>query len=798
LLLLTASGRALDSTGLPTPTPASTARFRLVLDVEVRSAKRTRSPASVDIDFAQELAAQGGTGTFDESTIAVVGYDSAGAPLVYNPARAGEERYQRPWRIDRYFPLPKVTFTFVTDPKAADYVVSFDTVESGLGRPQRYPGLVGDGDRFMQGYGRREIAACRFDAFADLDGDGDLDLFKGGVEPFIRVYENVGGNRFVDRGRLTSGGKVLTFPHDPGNRSWLSVRLFDWDGDGDQDLFVTIGATGGQVLRYENTTPPGGLLEFTERGPLSTVSGKPVVGDITFVDWDGDGRTDILASAADQVVFYRNVGTSKAVADMTLADGVYLEANGVPIQVDQAAIDVADIDGDGDLDLFVGTEDGRVYLFENVGTRTRPVLARGRMIVYFGFMDAKAGVKVADFDGDGLLDIVVGRYWERMGEGDQRVHGRFYKNVGTRSAPRFEARDAKSGAPYTERIQPVDAGRQNSVRAVDWDNDGRMDLIVGDSDGYVWYFRNQTDALAPLFAPGVRLAAEGAPIKVYGESVAWSDAGYARPYVVDWNGDGRKDLLIADARGWLTLYLNRGSDANPILAAGRRVRANGKPINGTGRASVTVCDWDGDGRPDVIFAMAGEDRSAYYDWPHLNDDPRNDRGFLFYKNVGTVARPVLAAPRWIKAGPGRGRVIDFDRPNLGSCVDWDGDGLPDLIASEFERDVRLFRATGRNQRRGHLRFESSANGTALVKPWTSEMISGADAVDWTRDGNIDILTGQGHGGSGLRFYSRDFIEDSVNATAPVVTIRRAQGRPRSWGPDSATPMRVPARVGTHR
>src|SRR5262249_34167259 len=216
---------------------------------------------------------------------------------------------------------------------------------------------------------------------------------------------------------------------------------------------------------------PGGPLTFQDRGPLVTVSGKPLRDRIAFVDWDGDGRLDVLCFADGLIALHRNLGQSRRVEDMRLADGEYLTANGVPIQVEATSADAADLDGDGDLDLVVGTEDGRVFLFENVGTRTVPVLAPGRLLFYFDYMDAKAGVKVADFDGDGLLDVAVGRYWERTHHGEQpRVYGRLFKNVGTRTSPRFEARDASGGAPYAEGFNPIDAVRQSGVRAGDWDD----------------------------------------------------------------------------------------------------------------------------------------------------------------------------------------------------------------------------------------------------------------------------------------------------------------------------------------
>jgi hypothetical protein len=59
------------------------------------------------------------------------------------------------------------------------------------------------------------------------------------------------------------------------------------------------------------------------------------------------------------------------------------------------------------------------------------------------------------------------------------------------------------------------------------------------------------------------------------------------------------------------------------------------------------------------------------------------------------------------------------------------------------------------------------------------MISGADAIDWNGDGDLDLVTGQGHGGSGLRFFERDWLEDQARGAHPLVTLEEFQTRPKA-------------------
>lgn len=142
-----------------------------------------------------------------------------------------------------------------------------------------------------------------------------------------------------------------------------------------------------------------------------------------------------------------------------------------------------------------------------------------------------------------------------------------------------------------------------------------------------------------------------------------------------------------------------------------------------------------------------------------------DKGYLFYKNVGSDAAPVLAYPKWIADQYGN-HITYSSRPNLGSYVDWNGDGKKDFIAGEFENSVRYYQNIGGVT--GEPVFQN-VSGVSIVAPFTAQMISGADAIDWNLDGDTDIVTGQGHSGCGLRFYERDYIDDYVNNTFPIVS-----------------------------
>jgi hypothetical protein len=131
---------------------------------------------------------------------------------------------------------------------------------------------------------------------------------------------------------------------------------------------------------------------------------------------------------------------------------------------------LADIDGDGDLDLFIGQSNGAILFYRNAGT---PKAARWELVTE-RLADIKVGRRSApalvDVDADGLLDLVIGRE-----EGGHVV----YRNSGSRTTPAFT-----EGGPL-----PVPLPRMAAPQFVDLDGDGVLDILAGSVSGGLSFYR---------------------------------------------------------------------------------------------------------------------------------------------------------------------------------------------------------------------------------------------------------------------------------------------------------------------
>jgi hypothetical protein len=168
-------------------------------------------------------------------------------------------------------------------------------------------------------------------------------------------------------------------------------------------------------------------------------------------------------------------------------------------------------------------------------------------------------------------------------------------------------------------------GTASAVHAYDWDGDGDLDLLVGDIGGNVYLVPNEGTATAFAFGKERRVKADGKFLHVPG------DAG---PFVADWDGDGRFDLLVGAGDGSVTLYRNTGSATKPELAQGVHLVPPGETTHGSDapkeprrgtRSKVCVADWNGDGSVDLLV---GDFATQQPDLPEPTAEERASHGRL--------------------------------------------------------------------------------------------------------------------------------------------------------------------------
>lgn len=587
----------------------------------------------------------------------------------------------------------------------------------------------------------------------DYDGDGITDLLVSCPDrPYKGLYffRNVGS---LDK-PLFAKAKLIS------SKGYNNIKLSVVDGE---EYVLSAGKEWTDFNKRLYKAPK----EITYTGEVLGATYKKSRSNMwSYVDWDEDGDKDILVgidtwddygwdNAYNEKGEWTNGPLHGYVYLLENVDGEYV--NQGKIEAGGAIIDtygapnpcIADFDNDGDLDIICGEFVDGLTWYENVGTRKEPRFAAARQIVDRKGKEVRFHIEMivpvaCDFNKDGFVDLVVG-------DEDGRIA--YLRNTGKvkKNMPQWEA-------PYyfEQEADLVKYGALVTPWSVDWDGDGKMDLVCGNSAGELALVRNLTGGAQPSWAEPIPFTVKGKNFRLMAgdngsiQGPAERKWGYTAPTVADWDGDGRMDIIINSITGkiqWLKglggMKLSAPKDVKVDFAGEPMPRVEWNwwtpepnTLTTQWRTTPVPIDWTGDGVLDLVVL----DTEGYL---ALYEGTKSKSGEIvvkparrvFYctncslynnkKGAVDTAAGVLRLNDGVAGKSGR-RKICFS--------DWDGDGRLDLIVDS--KNAAWFRNV--EQKDGNTWFEYMGNLASKVLE--GHTVS-PTVVDWNADGKEDILLG---------------------------------------------------------
>ncbi len=403
-------------------------------------------------------------------------------------------------------------------------------------------------------------------SFADIDNDGDLDVFIGLYDSHPFLYTNNGD---AENPNFIPGNFPDFF--DATFVDFESVLHKDVDGDGDFDALIN----GNRYFENQgdNLTPsfieqidannPFGDLEYIENNLPE------------LIDVDADGDFDLLVGFGQNIKMYKNIGD--------VNNPSFEDANGGIESAYYVMQDFVDIDNDGDYDMFTAVYNAGYFnlaYYKNVGTPVSPEFEMqdwdNNPLADIEIMSYISTPRFVDIDNDGDLDLFLGAY--------STQEMRFFENTGTPEVPiMIEKFDAENPLDEVTYIASMDFA--------DIDNDGDLDFFFGSADPGLHFYRNTGTATEATYAP------ETNPIDI---PLTWN---YILPKFADIDNDGDLDLfagtIVEGIDQWKLMFLlNEGTADTPDFV---EQTGDANPLNiSTYTPSLSFIDIDDDGDLDAF------------------------------------------------------------------------------------------------------------------------------------------------------------------------------------------------------
>ena len=419
--------------------------------------------------------------------------------------------------------------------------------------------------------------------FVDIDNDQDYDFISGNSAGTLSYYENIGTSQNFNLKFITTIWQDIiiigTRPADPRHGA-SSIEFVDIDDDSDLDLFWgDFFSNSLYVIENQGTVDSAAMVLVSQIYPVNSDSVNTSGFNMPrFADIDADGDFDLFVSVLydptvpQSLMYYENTGNAQVANQVFITDD-YLKTldvgnNSSPV--------FADIDNDGDLDLFLGSLKnplGTINFLENIGTASNPSYYFSDSM-YFGITgDLSLVPTFGDLDGDEDLDLIVGK-----------LNGKFdvYFNTGDKTSPQFSI-----GIPVSDNLgAEIDIGSRSVPFLFDIDNDLDLDLITGAFNGTFTLFRNTGSVASYQFTYE--------PLYFMTLDVGSTST----PFILDYNDDGAYDLFSGNREGNFYYFRNDGSNLTPIWT---EITTNLINRDFGGDSQPCFVDIDNDTDPDILL-----------------------------------------------------------------------------------------------------------------------------------------------------------------------------------------------------